>query len=145
MQGEGLNRSALVALIRRWLASSRNVILNQLSSGNEDVLLGWSRWHRVDQMRRRVRPRRPRGSQRRPSGPDLAPYRGETCPAECTEELRQCGQREIQARPLQSLPEDRETHQLYVPWVTIIVPFYGDSKVKMDDIIDENLTVKLHV
>lgn len=75
------------------------------------MLLGWwSRWYSVDQMRRRMRPRRPRGPQRRPSGPDLAPYRGEAGPAECTEKLRQCGQREIQARALQSLPEDRETH-----------------------------------
>lgn len=99
-------------VIRRF---ERDVILSHLSSGNEDVLLGWSRWYRVDQMRRRVRPRRPRGSQRRPSGPDLASHRGEARPAECTEKLRQCDQREIQARPLQSLPEDRETHQHYDP------------------------------
>ncbi|XP_050461167.1 uncharacterized protein LOC126856578 isoform X2 [Cataglyphis hispanica] len=71
-------------------------------------------------MRRRMRPRRPRGPQRRPSWPDLAPYRGETRLAEYTEKLRQCGQREIQARALQGLPEDRETHQLYDP---ISAPF----------------------
>lgn len=128
MQGEGMNRSALLAS-RRWFAE-RDVILSHHHSGNEDVLLGWwSRWYRVDQMRRRMRPRRPRGPQRRPSRPDLAPYRGETRLAECTEKLRQCGQREIQARALQGLPEDRETHQLYDPWVTII-PFLRRSESK---------------